>query len=49
MPFDEIKSELTNELTSMKQHLQFTETSDALFDELVESGDIVCDILTAEE
>ncbi|MBR2560966.1 MAG: SurA N-terminal domain-containing protein [Eubacterium sp.] len=49
MPFDEIKSELTNELTAMKQHLQFTETSDALFEELVESGDIVCERLTAEE
>ena len=48
MPFEEIKSELTGELTAVKQNLQITETSDALFDELVESGDIVCDILTAE-
>lgn len=44
MPFEEIKTKMTNELTAMKKHLQYTETTEALLAELTESGDVVFDI-----
>jgi|GEM_PF-4929693 len=40
MPFDEIKGQLTKELTTMEQNIGYTQVSKSLIDQLEKSGDV---------